>query len=126
MLSVLAALAALVVVIHGILILCVVFGSVAAIGGRLHRRPGVAGMFYSILGLVVASDLLLGECALTRWERALRESARPGSGYSDSFIGHYFGFLPPFVHHWIGPALVVSALAAYPFWRWFERQQSQT
>ena len=114
----------LVAVAHGSLIVCVVVGSIAAIAGLLRSRRRLSGYFYSLILLLVASDVFLGECVLTRWERMLRESARPGSGYHGSFIGHYFGFLPPFVHHWIGPALVVSALAAYPCWWWVDRRKA--
>jgi hypothetical protein len=118
-----AALAGTVAAAHGALVACVVVGSIAAILGRLRARRRIAALFYSLLGLVIASDVLLGECALTRLERRLREAAGPGSAYHGSFIGHYFGFLPPFVHHWIGPALVVAALVAYPAWWWADRRR---
>jgi len=117
-----AVLAGIVALLHGLLILCVIAGSAAAISGRILRNRRVSRAFYTLILLVVASDVLLGECALTRLERSLRESAQPGSSYRGSFIAHYFGFLPPMVHHWIGPALVVSALAAYPYWLWRERK----
>jgi hypothetical protein len=116
-------LAGLVALTHGAIVACVVVGSLAAILGRMQRRRRVAGLFYSLLGLVVASDLFLGDCALTRLEQRLRNLSQPGSAYSGSFIGHYFGFMPPVVHHWIGPALVVSALAAYPLWWFADRRQ---
>ena len=117
------ALAELVAVLHGAVVACVVVGSVAAILGRLRGRRRLSALFYSLLGFVIASDLFLGECALTRLEQRLRELSQPGSAYSGSFIGHYFGFLPPVLHHWIGPVMVVSALAAYPLWWWADRRR---
>jgi hypothetical protein len=116
------ALADVVALTHGLLILCVVSGSVAAVAGLLRRRPRLAAAFYTLILLVIASDRLLGDCALTQLEQSLRNDALPGSAYRGSFIGHYFGFLPPFVHHWIGPAIIVAALAAYPCWWWVDRR----
>jgi hypothetical protein len=115
-------LARLIAIIHGLLILCVISGAVAAISGSLRRNRRACQAFYSIILLVVASDVFLGECVLTRWERSLLEATRPGLSYRSSYIAHYFGFLPPAIHHWIGPLLVVSALAAYPYWLWRDRK----
>ena len=118
--------ARLIAVIHGLLILCVISGAVAAILGRLRRNRRLSRVYYTIILFVVASDVFLGECVLTRWERSLRDASGPGLSYQGSYIAHYFGFLPPAVHHWIGPALVVSALAAYPYWLWRDRKLSNS
>ena len=65
-------LASLIAVVHGILVCCVVVGSVEAIAGRLRRWRRLELAFYCLIGLLIASDRILGECVLTRWEQAAR------------------------------------------------------
>lgn len=113
-------LANLVALIHGTVVITVIVGAMAAIIGVLRRRPRLEAAYYALFALVILSDFLLGECFLTGLEKHLRELHQPGSAYRGSFIGHYFPFVPRFVHAWIGPALVVGAIAAFPFWRWVE------
>jgi hypothetical protein len=107
----------LVAVAHGLTVLCVVTGAAMALAGVLRKYRRWEAAYYVLLLLVILSDIWMGECVLTEWEQRLRERHQPGSAYRGSFIGHYFGFLPRFVHTHIGPALVISALLAFPFWR---------
>jgi hypothetical protein len=118
-------LANLVALIHGLVILCVISGSVAAMSGWLRRYPRLELAFYFILILVVASDLLAGQCLLTGLEQSLRNSHLPGTAYRGSFIGHYAPFLPAFIHTYGGPALVAGALAAFPAWRLVDRSNGR-
>jgi len=93
-----------------------VAGSAAAMAGLLRHRRRLRSAFYGLLALMAASDLLLGECALTQVERALRDSAQPGSAYRESFVMHYMPWLPARVGANAGRVLVIGALLAWPAW----------
>src|SRR5437588_2746084 len=101
-------LAYLVALIHGLTVAAVVTGSLAAISGRLRRCSRLQAGFYALIGLMIASDVLLGECFLTGLEHRLRALAGPGAAYRNSFIGHYLPWIPAWIHTWVGPALVVA------------------
>jgi hypothetical protein len=118
-------LANFVAVLHGCLIVCVITGTVAAISGFLHRRRRVAILFYSLIAALIASDVLVGECVLTRWERGLRNLQSPDAAYHGSYIHHYFSCLPPVIHSFGGPALVVASILAFPIWRWIEGRRTK-
>ncbi len=107
-----------VAVFHGVLIVTVMIGSFAAFGGWFRNRTLWTVLFVLLLLSLVLSDLLLGECLLTGVEQRLRNLDVAGSAYSGSFIGHYFGFIPTWVHEWIGPALVIGSFIALPLWQW--------
>jgi protein-S-isoprenylcysteine O-methyltransferase Ste14 len=82
--------------IHAALIALVVGGALVALTPRVVARfPRwlIAAYLISVTGTLL-SDLFLGECILTQWERTLRERALAGSAYSGTFLQHYFGFLP--------------------------------
>lgn len=119
-------LANLVAVTHGLVVVAVVVGSVAAMAGVLRRHPPWERAFYALLAVVLASEALLGECFLTGWEKTLRHWHEPGSAYRGSFIGHYLPFLPRPVRAWAGVLLITGALLALPFWRLIDRLRSAT
>jgi hypothetical protein len=78
-----AALAVVVALLHGALVLFMVTGGL--LGLRWHRLPYVHGpLTLAILGI----NLSGAECPVTAWELRLRALAawRP---YRDGFIGHY-------------------------------------
>ncbi len=104
-------------VVHGALVTVVALGALAAMLGLLRKRPRWEHLYYGLLALVIAANLLWGECPLTRWEQGLRNINRPGSAYCNSFIGHYLP-LPPRMLAWLGPALIGSALIAAPCGVW--------
>jgi hypothetical protein len=82
--------------VHAVLIALVVGGALVALTpGVVSRFPRwlIAAYLISVGGTLL-SDLLLGECVLTQWERTLRDAAVPGSAYGGTFLQHYFGFLP--------------------------------
>jgi hypothetical protein len=117
-------LANLVAVLHGCLIVCVITGALAATSGLLHRRRRLVILFYSVIAALIASDVFIGECVLTRWERRLRDLQSPGAAYQGSYIHHYFSCLPPLVHSFGGPALVVASILAFPLWRWADTRRA--
>lgn len=82
--------------IHALLIALVVGGALVALTPRVASRfPRWLIVAYLLsVGGTLLSDLVLGECILTRWERTLRDLAAPGGGYRETFLQHYFGFLP--------------------------------
>jgi len=82
--------------IHALLIALVVGGALVAATPRLVVRfPRWLVVAYLIsVGGTLLSDLILGDCLLTQWERTLRNQAAPGSAYGETFLQHYFGFLP--------------------------------
>jgi hypothetical protein len=85
-----------VALIHALLIALVVGGALVALTPRVALRfPRwlIAAYLISVGGTLL-SDLILGECILTQWERTLRDHAAPGSAYQETFLQHYFGFLP--------------------------------
>jgi len=124
--------ASAIALIHAVLIALVVGGALVAL------TPGVAARFprwliaaYLIsVGGTLLSDLFLGECILTRWERTLREQALPGSAYRETFIQHYFGFLPSGLTQpdhfpsYLGVILGITAWAVLQIWRLRSKTQS--
>ena len=115
-------LANLLALVHGLVVALVVAGAVAFLLGASRRYRRWHTAYWVLLALIVAFDVLLGECVLTTWENALRERARPGSGYRDAFIPHYLPFLPPFVLRWGGTIVVIAAILAGLAWRWLPRR----
>jgi hypothetical protein len=82
--------------IHAALIALVVGGALVALTPRVALRfPRwlIVAYLLSVVGTLL-SDLILGECIMTQWERTLRNQAAPGSAYSGTFLQHYFAFLP--------------------------------
>lgn len=82
--------------IHALLIALVVGGALVALTPRVASRfPRwlIAAYLISVGGTLL-SDLILGDCILTQWERTLRDHAAPGSAYDGTFLQHYFGFFP--------------------------------
>ena len=118
----LGGLADVVAVVHGALVLSVVCGAVLAMAGALRHHQVWERAYYALLFLVIAANVLTGDCPLTRWEQGLRNASQPGSAYCNSFIGHYLPWLPPGVLAWIGPTLMAGALLAAPLWRWADRR----
>ena len=118
-------LANLLAVVHGLVVVLVVAGAVAFLLGASRRYRHWQAAYWVVLVLVIAFDVLLGECVLTTWENALRERARPGSGYRDAFIPHYLPFLPRFVLRWGGTIVVVLAILAGLGWRWLPRLRAR-
>jgi len=113
----------LIAVVHGAVVAAVAFGAAAAMLGMLRRRPRWERAYYALLVLVIAANVLWGECPLTRWEQGLRNWDAPGSAYCNSFIGHYLPLLPPRTLAWLGPALMAGALLAAPLWRQADRRR---
>lgn len=102
-----------------------VAGSLAAMVGQLRHRGRLRTAFYLLLALMAASDLLLGECALTQVERAVRSADRPGSAYRESFVMHYMPWLPARVGASAGRVLVIGALLAWPAWGALDRLRAR-
>ncbi len=114
-------LADIMAVTHGALVAAVALGAVAAMAGLLRRRPRWERAYYALLVVVIAANVVWGECPLTRWEQGLRNLDAPGSAYCTSFIGHYLWMLPRSVLAWLGPSLMAGAFLAAPLWRWADR-----
>lgn len=111
-------------VVHGALVTAVALGAVGAMLGLLRKRPRWERLYYALLALVIAANLLWGECPLTRWEQDLRNINQPGSAYCGSFIGHYLP-LPSRMLTWFGPTLISGALLAAPLWRLADRGRAR-
>lgn len=82
--------------IHALLIALVVGGALVALTPSVAARfpRWLIGAYLISVGGTLLSDLFLGECVLTQWERALRNQVAPGGAYGGTFVQHYFGFLP--------------------------------
>ncbi|HEV7505722.1 MAG TPA: DUF2784 family protein [Thermoanaerobaculia bacterium] len=82
--------------IHAVLIALVVGGALVALTPRVASRfpRWLIAAYLIAVGGTLFSDLILGECVMTQWERTLRDQAAPGSAYAGTFLQHYFGFLP--------------------------------
>lgn len=105
-------LAGLTVVFHATLVLTVVIGTGLVVARAWRRVPRFWWWAYAgSMGGMIVSQLLIGDCILTVWEKALRNLDRPGSAYVNSFIGHYLPFLPAPVLRICGPLLIVAAIA---------------
>jgi cytochrome c biogenesis protein CcdA len=91
-----AVLANTVALIHALLIALVIGGALVATTPRvIPRFPRWLVVAYLVsVGLTLLSDLFFGDCLMTVWEKALRDQAAPGSAYGETFLQHYFGFLP--------------------------------
>jgi len=112
-----------VVVIHGLLVISVVSGMLAAIPGVLRRYPRLEAFVYFLLACVLTSQMLVGECVLTGLEKYFRRLADPASAYRNSFIGHYFPWIPIGFVNTVGPTLFALGLLALPFWRLYDRRR---
>jgi len=112
-----------VVILHGLLVITVVSGMLAAIPGVLRRYPRVEALVYFLLACVLTSQLLAGECVLTGLEKYFRRLYDPASAYRNSFIGHYFPWIPIWFVNTVGPTLFALGLLALPFWRFYDRRQ---
>jgi len=108
--------------IHAVLIALVVGGALVALTpGVVLRVPRwlIGGYLISVGGTLL-SDLFLGECILTQWERTLREQALPGSAFHETFLQHYFGFLPSALtqpSHFPSYLGVILGITAWAFFR---------
>ncbi|MBV9850016.1 MAG: DUF2784 family protein [Armatimonadetes bacterium] len=111
-----------VAVVHGLLVLAVLAGALLAMAGLLRRHRVWERAYYGLLAVVIAANVLTGDCPLTRWEQGLRNAYQPGSAYCNSFLGHYLPWLPIWALAWIGPVLMGGALLAAPLWRWADRR----
>lgn len=116
-------LANIVLVVHGMLVFCVVTGMLAAIPGILRRYPRLEAFVYFLLGCVLLSQILRGECVLTALEKYFRNIDLPGSAYRNSCMGHYLTWIPIPVINFVGPTLFALGLLAVPFWRLYDRRQ---
>lgn len=109
-----------VLVLHGILVICIIVGSLAAISGVLHRSRVIEFGYYLIAASVALSQLRYGECIMTVWEKSLRNANEPGSAYKTSCIHHYFPWLPLSILNLAGPALLIGSVAAGFYWHRFD------
>ena len=72
-----------VAVLHAVVVLFMLTGSLLAL-----RRPGVLWLHVPLVMTMLGLFLTGSHCPLTTWELALRERAGE-AGYSGGFIGHY-------------------------------------
>jgi hypothetical protein len=87
-------LARFVVLVHLSVLLVLIFGAGAFITGRFGRLQAAwQTLVLAGFGGFVLSQIFLHDCALTRWEKALRAHALAGSAYQGSFLQHYLPFL---------------------------------
>lgn len=106
----------------------IVWGNRRAAGARLQAL--VNGWWFRLAHLatiaVVVAEAWLGiTCPLTTWENALRQRGG-GSGYAESFIGHWLQRLlfynaPDGVFTLVYSAFGAAVLAAW--WRWPPRRR---
>lgn len=91
-----AVLANAVALIHALLMALVIGGALVATTPRVIPRfpRGLVVAYLISVGLTLLSYLFFGDCLMTQWEKTLRNQASPGSAYGETFIQHYFGFLP--------------------------------
>jgi hypothetical protein len=111
--------------VHAVLIALVVGGALVALTPKVVSRFSrwLIAAYLIAVGGTLLSDLFLGECILTQWERTLRERAVPGSAYPETFLEHYFGFLPSaltqtsYFPTCLGVILGITAWAGLQLWR---------
>ncbi len=103
-------LADLIAATHGLLVTSVAVGTVCAVSGQLHKNRLLENAYLVLVVAVIISQIMYGECVLTRWEKAARERSAPGSAYRDSFLAHYLPVFPHFIYVWIGPIFVCCGL----------------
>jgi cytochrome c biogenesis protein CcdA len=109
-----------VALLHALLMALVVGGALVATTPRVILRfpRGLAVAYLISVGLTLLSYLFFGDCLMTQWEKALRDQASPGSAYGETFLQHYFGFLPSGLTQpdCFAPALgVILAVTAWAF-----------
>jgi uncharacterized protein DUF2784 len=91
-----AVLADAIALIHALLIALVIGGALVATTPRVIPRfpRGLIVAYLTAVGGTLLSYLFTGDCLMTLWEKELRDQATPGGAYGETFIQHYFGFLP--------------------------------
>src|SRR6266478_2969023 len=96
-------LADLVLLVHFAFVAFVALGFLAIWVGYFCRWTFVRDLRFRVahllaIGLVLAEALTGVICPLTTWEKQLRVRAGQGTGYSGSFIQHWFGRI--LFHDW--------------------------
>ena len=114
-----------ILMMHGLLVVSVVSGMVAAVIGILRRYRRVEAFVYFLLGCVLVSQFLYGECVMTRWEKYFRGRYDPATAYHNSCLGHYLPWIPIWFVNIAGPTLFILGLLALPFWRLYDRRKGR-
>jgi len=104
-------LAWLIAALHGLLVLAVAVGSVCSVTGNLSKNRRMENAYLLLLLAVIASQIMYGECVLTRWEKWARNRNEPWSAYRESFLAHYLPYFPQPFYVWIGPIIVCCGLS---------------
>ena len=96
-------LADLVLLVHFAFVVFVVVGFVVIWVGHFCRWPFVRDLRFRLvhlvaMALVLAESLVGFICPLTTWESQLRIRAGDGTGYTGSFMRHWFGRI--LFHDW--------------------------
>ena|ERR1700694_479772 len=87
-------LAGLVVVVHLLVVIVLLLGTVAFITGRFSRlRLTWRIVILTTFGGYVTSQALLQDCILTRVEKHLKMLRKAGPAYRGSFFDNYFPFV---------------------------------
>lgn len=115
-----------ILVFHASLVFTVITGTGLVVARAWRRVPKFCWWAYGLaMGGMIISQLLIGNCILTVWEKDLRNLNAPGSAYVNSCIGHYLPWLPPFVLRIFGPLLVVAAAVTLLLDWWVLRREKR-
>jgi protein-S-isoprenylcysteine O-methyltransferase Ste14 len=117
-----------VALLHALLMALVVGGALVALTPRVILRfPRWLVWVYLIsVGLTLLSYLFFGDCLMTQWEKALRDQASPGGAYGETFLQHYFGFLPAGLTQPEHFAPVLGVILAVTAWAILQLRHRQT
>jgi hypothetical protein len=105
-----AVLGDLIAATHGLLVTAVAVGTVCSLTGYLSKNRRLENAYLSLVVAVIVSQMMYGDCVLTRWEKAARNRYSPGSAYRESFLAHYLPFFPHLFYVWVGPIFVLCGL----------------
>jgi hypothetical protein len=117
-------LANVVLILHTILVLINVIGFIAILINKfsLFRKIDVFGYaFLFCLVSTLISAIVYKSCLFTIWENRLRESYKPGSGYTEACMKKYAPCIPVAVINHAVKILVFGALIASVYWEFINK-----
>ncbi len=87
-------------IFHALVVLLIIFGGILAISSRLWRWPIIERIYLICVLSTIASQIIVGSCFLTDWDKNWRRMYLPETTYTGGFISHYLSYLGFHLNDW--------------------------